>query len=191
MSSKLAEHPPWASPAWKDFRMEGPALTPRSLAELAGLSHRAWYPEDGHLRGNMPTACLASLRVGVVLFRGRVPGWGALSSGSADAQSKRGWRPPSRGQCFIWGSGGCSPARPPRVPHPPRPSSVHGPRDGALVHGVSPWGGARGGPGKCVLRIQACSAASGPHSCSQGESGCSDGLLKCFLVLLFIEMKLT
>lgn len=97
MSFKPAEYPARASPPWVTFRMEA-------------MRSRQAFPTgpgdsgDGCLRGDVPTACGPSLCAGVVLFWGRVPGRGAFSSGSADVQSKRERRPPTRGQSFIWGA---------------------------------------------------------------------------------------
>lgn len=142
---------------WRDPRQPpGPLQSRRAFRAGPG------DPGEGHVHSNALAACLASLCAGVVPFwgcvpglsvrgccpvLGCVPGWEALSSGSADAQSKKEWRPPTRGQCFIWQGVGAAGHAPP-APHTLRPSSVHGPRDGALMLGrvSAPGGGPVGAP---------------------------------------------
>lgn len=98
--------------------MEGPAPTPRSLVEPAGLSRRARGPR-GWLCPRQRASSLSGLSVrGCRPVLGCVPGREALSSGSADAQSKKERRPPTRGQCFIWRGVGAAGQAPSGPPHP-------------------------------------------------------------------------
>lgn len=99
--------------------------------------------------------------------------------------------PPKRPELYL---GAVAAARPgPPVPHPLRPSSAHGPTDGVLGHGrvSDPAGGPRGPRQVCAPHPGLLRGKRASLLLSQGDSGCSDGLLKCSLVLLFIEVKLT